>query len=285
MRILFAVMFAVVASLTVVGQTKKVAILETVDREGGISYGIRLMIRSELSSAITKTPGYEGYSRTDIDKVMSEHDFQRTGLVNDEQIKQLGEMSGAQYILIAEVAKIDYSNIFITASIINVETAKLEKTSNIQTGTEASQLKSSCESLASQLFAAVVVEDVVTETTTEQMPDSSAEELYNKGYSLFIKKKYDDAIVLLDQAARLDHREAQYTLGMCYKNGLGTCEDKDIAIQWFQKAAKQGHKEAKKMVKTMKLERFAERSKNSGYNAGNMYMQPNNRGASLNFHF
>ena len=79
----------------------------------------------------------------------------------------------------------------------------------------------------------------------------------------------------------MDHSEAQYTLGMCYKNGLGTCEDKDIAIQWFQKAAKQGHKEAKKMVKAMKFERFF----STGNNAGNMYMHPNNGGASLNFHF
>ena len=104
---------------------KKVAILETVDREGTIGYGIELMVRSSLAYAITNTPGYEGYDRVNIASILGEHDFQRTGMVNDEQIKKLGEMTGAAYILVAEVAKIDEENIFITATILNVENAKL----------------------------------------------------------------------------------------------------------------------------------------------------------------
>lgn len=115
------------------GSTKRVAILETVDKENVIPYGVKLMVRSKLAYAITNTPGYEGYDRVDIASIMNEQEFQRTGLVSDAQIKKLGEMTGADYILVAEVAKLDNSHIIIVSKILNVETARLEKTSNIQT--------------------------------------------------------------------------------------------------------------------------------------------------------
>lgn len=133
-------------------QTKKVAILETVDKEGTINYGVKLMVRSNLAAAITNTPGYEGYDRVDVASIMSEQSFQRTGMVSDAQIKKLGEMTGAAYILVAEAAKIDETNIFITAKILNVETAKLEQTSNVQTGIKAEELQKGCRQLATTLF-------------------------------------------------------------------------------------------------------------------------------------
>ncbi len=133
-------------------EVKKVAILETVDREDKIGYGVELMIRSSLAYAITSTPGYEGFDRVNIESILGEHNFQRTGMVNDEQIKKLGEMTGAAYILVAEVAKIDDQNIFITATILNVENAKLEQTSNVQSKTEAQEIGMKCTELAHKLF-------------------------------------------------------------------------------------------------------------------------------------
>ena len=50
-------------------EVKKVAILETVDREDKIGYGVELMIRSSLSYAITSTPGYEGFDRVNIESI------------------------------------------------------------------------------------------------------------------------------------------------------------------------------------------------------------------------
>ena len=47
-------------------QTTKVAILELVDREGGISYANKLMIKSNLVKAVASIPGYEAYDRVVI---------------------------------------------------------------------------------------------------------------------------------------------------------------------------------------------------------------------------
>ena len=132
--------------------TKKVAILNTVDKENALSYGMKLMVRGKLAYAITNTSGYEGYDRVDIASIMSEHEFQRTGLVNDAQIKRLGEMTGADYILIAEVAKLDDSHIFIVSKILNVETAKVENISSIQTATNIENMEKACRELAARLL-------------------------------------------------------------------------------------------------------------------------------------
>lgn len=165
------------------GQTKKVAILETVDKENTINYGVKLMVRSNLAAAITSTPGYEGYDRVDVASIMSEQSFQRTGMVSDAQIKKLGEMTGAAYILVAEAAKIDEANIFITAKILNVETAKLEQTTNIQTGTEAKELQKGCRQLAGTLFGVTIQgsetsDDVKSgQTTAQEVPAGEGKEI------------------------------------------------------------------------------------------------------------
>lgn len=61
-------------------------------------------------------------------------------------------MTGADYILIAEVAKLDHSHIIIVSKILNVESAKLEQTSNIQTATNLDAMENACRELAACLF-------------------------------------------------------------------------------------------------------------------------------------
>lgn len=145
----FAVMVPVFGQSTL---TKKVAILETVDKNGSVSYGIKLMIRSKLGTAVNNTLGYEAYDRVDIASIMNEQEFQRTGLVNSEQIKRLGVMTGADYILIAEVAKFDQNNFIMTAKILNVEIAKLDKSADVQTTMSIESIENNCRMLAAKLF-------------------------------------------------------------------------------------------------------------------------------------
>lgn len=133
-------------------QTKKVAILEVVDRDGVLNYGVKLLLRSTLAKAITQTPGYEGYDRVDMGAILGEQDFQRTGMVSDDQIKRLGEMTGAAYVLVAEAAKIDESTMIVTAKIINVETAKLERTDYEQMGFESKEMGTACQQMAGRLL-------------------------------------------------------------------------------------------------------------------------------------
>lgn len=150
-RVLF-LMIILLAQISVFAQVKKVAILETVDKENQISYANKLILRASLSKAVTKTAGYEAYDRTDIDAIMSEHSFQRTGMVEEDQIKKLGEMTGADYILVTEVVVVDANNIFVTAKLLDVVTARTILTDNVMMGNTSDKIKSGCNILAKKLL-------------------------------------------------------------------------------------------------------------------------------------
>lgn len=142
---------------------KKVAILEVVDREGTVSYGVKLQLRSSLTAAITQTPGYEAYDRVDMAAIFGEHDFQRTGVVNDEQIKKLGEMSGCDYVLITEVAKIDDTNLVLVAKVVNVTTARVESSADNMIASNSTGIRKGGQQLATTLFTPVKQETIRVE--------------------------------------------------------------------------------------------------------------------------
>ena len=145
----------VIFSIAIVAQNevKRVAILETVDKSGSISYGTKLLLRQSVTYAITQTPGYEGYNRVDMAQMLGEHEFQRTGYVSDSQIKKLGEMTGAAYVLIAEAAPYDAEHIVILANLVNVETGQIENSSiPVVTGLNPENMAKSCAYLAEILL-------------------------------------------------------------------------------------------------------------------------------------
>lgn len=154
LKFIIAIIFLIIFT-PAIGQNcyaKRIAILETVDKEGQVSYGVKLMVRSNLTASITATTGYEGYDRVDVGSILGEHEFQRTGLVSEKDIKRLGEMTGAEYILIPELAKLDQNHILIVAKILNVETAKVDQAANIQTATDVESMDEACRNLSSQLL-------------------------------------------------------------------------------------------------------------------------------------
>lgn len=166
-------------------ETKKVAILEVVDREGKVSYANKLILRSNLAKAITNTPGYEAYDRTDMDAILGEQNFQRTGMVSNDQIRRLGEMTGAQYVLVAEAVVVDANTMYITAKLLDVVTARTEMTDNQMMGISAKDIQRGCQMLASNLIKqeidtkAVkhVVESVTKTTKKEKTTDSHVQQM------------------------------------------------------------------------------------------------------------
>lgn len=154
-------LFLLISGMMFAQEVKRVAILETVDKENKVSYANKLILRANLSKAITNTAGYEAYDRTDIDAIMGEQNFQRTGMVSNDQIKRLGEMTGANYILVAEAVVVDSKNMFITAKLLDVETARTIMTDNLMMGTSADAIQEGCMVLAKKLFHEEVKKEVI----------------------------------------------------------------------------------------------------------------------------
>lgn len=133
------------------GQVKKIAVLEVVDKDNTVPSGIKLMVRSKICALITATPGYEGYDRADVGSILGEHLFQRTGLINDSQIKKIGEMTAAECVLVTEVTKLG-SRVLITAKIMNVETAVIESSASVVASTDIDVISGACSELAAKLL-------------------------------------------------------------------------------------------------------------------------------------
>ncbi|MBR6843483.1 MAG: hypothetical protein IKM79_00120 [Bacteroidales bacterium] len=148
------IIFAALLPLIATAQQLKVAILEPVDKEQDINYGVKLLLRSSITTAISNTPGYEGYDRVDMASIAGEQEFQRTGNVSDNQIKQIGVATGAAYVLVTEAAKYDETSttLIITAKILDVETFGVKSSAVQITGIDADEMQYSCACLAAQLL-------------------------------------------------------------------------------------------------------------------------------------
>ena len=125
MKQLFSIFLCCLTSL-LCAQNKTIALLEPRIGEGSteISGMEKAMVRGELRKAIVNISGYEAVTRQDIDQMMKEHDFQRTGLVNSEQIKKLGILSGADFICVATLTKSN-TEFYLEAYLINLETGAM----------------------------------------------------------------------------------------------------------------------------------------------------------------
>ncbi|MCM1041390.1 MAG: hypothetical protein NC396_03045 [Bacteroides sp.] len=130
---------------------KKVAITEPIDMDNNkVASGVKLLLRGRLSAAISAMPGYSAFTR-DFRDIMSEHEFQRSGLASDESVKRLGAATGAAYVLRMEVAYYDAKNITLSASLVDVETFETFTAATIA-GIVPTEMDISCKALVKDLF-------------------------------------------------------------------------------------------------------------------------------------
>ena len=82
------------------------------------------MVRGELRNAFGRESNYKILTRQEVDAMLKEHDFQRSGLVDDIQRKQIGIMTGAQYICVSTITKFK-TQLYIEAYLVNIETGQM----------------------------------------------------------------------------------------------------------------------------------------------------------------
>ncbi len=71
--------------------------------------------------------------------------------------------------------------------------------------------------------------------------DVCRREMYEKAqWKRAFRKMYKKAVHWYTKSAEQGDAEAQYHLGVMYKNGRGVPQDHEKAIKWFTKSAEQG---------------------------------------------
>ena len=134
---------------TAFGQLKTVAV-GLVDKNGNIDYEIKLKLRTSLTKAISQKQGYSAVDRDDISSILSEQQFQQSGLVDSETIKKLGAMTGAKLVLRAEALKTNDKDIYVVVKLLDVETARIRMTEDITLS--ISNIESGCNDLANKVL-------------------------------------------------------------------------------------------------------------------------------------
>lgn len=133
---------------------QRVAILETVDLSGEVSYGIKMQVRSTLAYVISHNTGYDGYDRANVSVIFENPDFQRTGSISDAQVKELASIANAAYVLIAEASLYDDQNLIISAKLLDGSTGNTANTARpVISGKTPDSIEEACAQLADNLFS------------------------------------------------------------------------------------------------------------------------------------
>ena len=177
-----------ILSVAAFGQQKKIALLEPRIGDGstGVSGMEKAMVRGELRKAIVNHTGYEAFTRADIDKLMSEQDFQRTGMVSDDQIKRIGVMSGADYICVSTLNKTN-TEFYLEAYLVNVESAQISNPASQYgelVGGKLANMLPVCQALAQELLGTIspAVRSIkATETSSSKQNKTIVQSLFGGG--------------------------------------------------------------------------------------------------------
>jgi hypothetical protein len=105
-----------------------------------------------LTDAIVRSGKYTAVERTYdfLKELDSEHEYQRTGSVDDEQISKLGRQFGVSLVCVVKVSAMN-KEYYLSARLIDVETATVIKSAKpITFITE--NLSEACEEVTKQLF-------------------------------------------------------------------------------------------------------------------------------------
>jgi uncharacterized protein (TIGR02145 family) len=99
-------------------------------------------LSTRLTEAIVNSDKYTAVDRSEeiLKQLGKEHKYQRSGAVNVERIKELGEQLAAQYMCIVESSELKAGEYLLSARLVDVETAKIEGM-----GSELSSLKDTKE--------------------------------------------------------------------------------------------------------------------------------------------
>lgn len=153
MKTFITILFSVL-SLTAFAQKKSVAVLNPICRDNSVNTFYQQIVRGSMESAVTVTDEYIAFDRTAFDKVLEEHKFQQSGVVDEKQIRRMGAYAGVDLILVTEVSSYDgYMTVLV--KILNIETGESSKGVSELMEQTPPVVQSSCKELAKKLFGIV----------------------------------------------------------------------------------------------------------------------------------
>ena len=113
------------------GQHKDTVAVYMAGEEPKGAIGSHRILGVELEKAISRSKNYIAVNRTDeiLKMLTKEHEYTRSGEVDDAQIKKIGKQFGAQYLCIVEINAAN-RGYYLAAQLVDVESARIINTSS-----------------------------------------------------------------------------------------------------------------------------------------------------------
>lgn len=118
-----------------------------------VSETVKQVVGGELVAGIVANKEYSAVERTAdfLAEIMKEHDYQRSGNVDDQQIQALGKQFGVQQVCVANIMP-NGDKCYIQARMLDVETATVLATAReLSSMTDFEELVTAAERLADKL--------------------------------------------------------------------------------------------------------------------------------------
>jgi len=155
MKKLFTVLFCLLGMMASAEQMKMALLQPRVAEGSDACRPIELnMVRGELRKAFGWQSEFQVLTRTDVDQMLKELGFQQSGMVDDNQRKKVGEMTGAQYICVSTITK-DGTQLYIESYLVNVETGQMTNPATQYANVENNNygtLQEPCNELAREML-------------------------------------------------------------------------------------------------------------------------------------
>lgn len=126
---------------------RSIAVMPTICRNGSVSDATLLQVYGSLEAGSVNKAGYQSFDRSSIDRIVDEISFQKSGMVNDDEIRQF-RFAGVDYILVSEAIRTDDGNLFVTCKIVNVETARISQTISCTMCSRSDIISKACNNIA-----------------------------------------------------------------------------------------------------------------------------------------
>jgi hypothetical protein len=117
--------------------------------------GVHSILGGELARTISESDRYTGVDRTDaiLQQLTHEHIYQRSGAVSDDQIKNLGQQLGVQYLCISNINPAGRRSYYLDVRLIDVVTAEIIRTATANSNLrDASEMRRVAQTIAYELI-------------------------------------------------------------------------------------------------------------------------------------
>lgn len=148
-------MLFLVVSLCLPAQNAKprIAVFDCLAKSRFVDKDTQTAVREIISAAIVNMHKYDVVERVLLEQVMKEQGFQYSGIVNEEQITEIGKITGAETIILPILTSPYYGDSYILSiKMLDVKTGNIERQKVDSVPYNLAELLKKVEDMTSELF-------------------------------------------------------------------------------------------------------------------------------------